>query len=74
MAYNTGEVPNNGIDDDKNGYVDDYAGYTFVSNPRGTTTVSDHGTHVSGIIAADSTKGYIKGMAPQAKLIPAPFI
>jgi subtilisin family serine protease len=74
IAYNTGETPNNGVDDDHNGYVDDYAGYTFISSPSADSTVSDHGSHVSGIIAADSTKGYIKGMAPQAKIIPAPFI
>lgn len=74
IAYNTAEIPNNGIDDDNNGLIDDYAGYTFISEPSGSTKVSEHGTHVSGIIAADPSKGYIKGMAPQAKLIPAPFI
>lgn len=74
IAYNTGEIPNNGIDDDHNGLVDDYAGYSFISDPSADPNGSDHGTHVSGIIAADSTKGYIKGMAPQAKLVPAPFI
>jgi subtilisin family serine protease len=50
----------------------DYEGKSFISNPTGTT--SDHGTHVAGIIAADHTTGYIKGMAPKAKLLPAPFI
>lgn len=74
IAYNTGEVPGNGVDDDHNGFVDDYAGYSFISDPTPGAPVSEHGTHVSGIIAADSTKGYMKGMAPQAKLIPAPFI
>jgi len=74
IAYNTGEIPNNGVDDDHNGYVDDYAGYSFITNPTTGITPSKHGTHVSGIIAADSSKGYIKGMAPQAKIIPAPFI
>ncbi|RYZ84393.1 MAG: alkaline serine protease, partial [Proteobacteria bacterium] len=74
IALNTREIPNNGIDDDGNGFVDDYTGYTFISNPSSGSTQSDHGTHVSGIIAGDSTKGYIRGMAPQAKLIPAPFI
>ncbi|WP_413289431.1 S8 family peptidase [Bdellovibrio sp. HCB337] len=74
IDYNTAEIPGNGIDDDKNGYIDDYAGFTFISNPGTGTAVSDHGTHVAGIIAADSTKGYVKGMAPQAKIVPAPFI
>ncbi len=74
IAYNTGDIPGNGLDDDLNGYVDDYAGYSFISNPGKNGKVSDHGTHVSGIIAAEHSKGYIKGMAPQAKIIPAPFI
>ena len=74
IAYNTKEIPGNGIDDDGNGYIDDYAGYTFISNPSTGSTLSDHGSHVSGIIAADHTKGLIKGIAPQAKIIPAPFI
>ncbi|MBC7370881.1 MAG: S8 family serine peptidase [Bdellovibrionaceae bacterium] len=74
IAYNTSEIPGNGIDDDGNGYVDDYAGYTFISNPSTDAALSDHGSHVSGIIAADHAKGYIKGIAPQAKIVPAPFI
>lgn len=74
IAYNTADIPGNGWDDDLNGYVDDYSGYNFISPSSGTETASDHGTHVSGIIAADHNRGPIKGMAPQAKIIPAPFI
>lgn len=29
---NPGEIPGNGIDDDKNGYVDDYFGWNFLGN------------------------------------------
>jgi subtilisin family serine protease len=74
IAYNTADIPGNGVDDDLNGYVDDYAGYSFISNPGKNGTLSNHGTHVSGIIAAEHSKGSIKGMAPEAKIIPAPFI
>ncbi|HEX7674505.1 MAG TPA: S8 family peptidase [Bdellovibrio sp.] len=74
ILINYGEVPNNGIDDDKNGYVDDYYGKSFVSNPGTTTTPSPHGTHVSGIIAADPGYGSINGTAPRAQIIPAQFI
>ncbi len=54
---NTGEIPNNHIDDDHNGYVDDVRGYDFVDNdgnpiPDTTTGVSPHGTHCAGIIGA----------------------
>lgn len=74
IAYNTGDIPGNGKDDDNNGYVDDYAGYTFIANPTNTGKVSEHGTHVSGIIAAEHSKGTVRGIAPLAKIIPAPFI
>ena len=32
---NTKEIPDNGIDDDKNGYVDDVNGWDFISNSNG---------------------------------------
>ena len=32
---NLDEIPNNGIDDDKNGYVDDVNGWNFLGNPKG---------------------------------------
>lgn len=71
IDYNTKEIPNNGEDDDGNGYVDDYAGMSFAPP---STKISPHGSHVSGIILADSTLGPTKGMAPKALLVPAPFI
>lgn len=67
-----------GVDDDHNGLIDDVYGWDFVSNsPEATSRPSsdhDHGTHVSGIILADSTLGYVQGMAPSAKLIPSSFM
>lgn len=45
------EIPNNNIDDDQNGYVDDYLGWNAYSN-NGTPGGDSHGTHVSGIVAA----------------------
>lgn len=72
IAYNTQEIPGNGIDDDGNGYIDDYDGMSFM--PPSSKPVSPHGTHVSGIIAADPSAGSMKGTAPKALIIPAPFI
>jgi len=70
---NTGEIPNNGIDDDNNGYIDDVNGWDFTddNNTVFDSSVSDlHGTHVSGIIAAkDNDKG-IRGVAPGIKIVP----
>lgn len=74
IAVNTAEVANNGVDDDRNGVVDDYYGAAFVSVPSGSDTPSSHGSHVAGIIAADHTKGSVEGIAPQAQIIPAQFI
>lgn len=53
MWRNPGEVPDNGLDDDNNGYVDDIHGYSFVEN-SGRITAHDHGTHVAGTLAATS--------------------
>ncbi len=50
---NSAEIPNNGIDDDNNGYIDDYHGYDFVGDDCDPIDDNGHGTHVSGIIAAD---------------------
>jgi len=35
MWVNRGEIPNNGIDDDKNGYVDDINGWNFLGGKNG---------------------------------------
>lgn len=38
---NPGEIPNNGIDDDGNGYVDDYYGWNFLGNKDGRNVKED---------------------------------
>ncbi|MBO6535285.1 MAG: S8 family serine peptidase [Balneolaceae bacterium] len=64
---NEDEIPDNGIDDDQNGFVDDYLGWDFWES--GTTVFnleedndpfaanSDHGTHVAGIATAEANNG-----------------
>ena len=52
MWTNPGEIPGNGVDDDGNGYVDDYYGYDFADNLPDPTDSGFHGTHVAGTIAA----------------------
>lgn len=37
MWVNADEIPDNGIDDDKNGYIDDIHGWNFLGNANGTT-------------------------------------
>jgi hypothetical protein len=48
---NTGEIPNNSVDDDGNGYVDDYDGWDPGSNSD-NISAGGHGTAVSGMIGA----------------------
>jgi hypothetical protein len=38
---NTDEVADNGIDDDKNGYVDDVHGWSFIGGPGGDVSVDN---------------------------------
>lgn len=48
---NYDEIPNNGIDDDGNGYIDDFKGWNAY-NHTGNITTNNHGTHVSGTVGA----------------------
>ena len=60
MWTNTGEIPNNGKDDDGNGYIDDIHGYNFVDNGDITWALKGddgHATHTSGTIAAVNNNG-----------------
>jgi len=70
---NTKEVPNNGKDDDENGYVDDYYGFDFGAMSVNVRPVPgqrmEHGTLTSGIVAGDGTGGMITGVAPRARLM-----
>jgi len=52
MWVNHGEIPNNGIDDDGNGYIDDVYGYDFGDNNSEPLDDYGHGTHCAGTIAA----------------------
>ncbi len=52
MWYNTAEIPNNGIDDDNNGFVDDYRGWDTGSNSDNVVDGGGHGTPVAGIVGA----------------------
>ncbi len=73
IAINTGEIPSNGIDDDKNGFVDDHKGIQ-VNAEVNIPSQNTHGTHVAGTVAADPTFGPVEGVAPKAKILPAQFI
>ena len=80
---NPGEVPDNGLDDDANGFVDDVHGWDFVdaSSLPGRGDFEDrdndpsdetgHGTHVTGIAGARGNNGVgIAGVAWYCTLMP----
>ncbi len=53
MWRNPGEISGNGVDDDGNGFIDDYYGYDFFYNDSDPTDdAGGHGTHTSGTIGA----------------------
>ena len=66
---NSGEIPNNGIDDDKNGYIDDYYGWDCVGNDKDPIDDNGHGTHVAGIIAAENNTIGTVGVAYNCKIM-----
>ena len=73
---NKKEIPNNGIDDDGNDYVDDYYGFNAVANNGNQYAfIGDpmddhgHGTHVAGVIAGVNNNIGVVGVAYGAKIM-----
>ena len=69
MWKNSGEIPDNGVDDDGNGYVDDVYGYNFVANNGDPMDDMGHGTHVAGIIGMSNNKKGGVGIAFGTKIM-----
>jgi len=84
IFINPNEIPDNGIDDDNNGYIDDWHGWDFtdaieladqalgdyLKQDNDPTDENFHGTHVSGILAADSNNNEgICGVTWNCKLL-----
>lgn len=69
---NHNEIDSNGIDDDGNGYIDDYRGWDAINNrPALTNSFISHGTHVAGIAGAIGNNGKgISGVCWGAKILP----
>ncbi|MDO8582171.1 MAG: S8 family peptidase [bacterium] len=83
LWVNNGEIPDNGIDDDHNGYVDDRMGWDFLTN-TGTPNPKfeneeegnahplnfNHGTLVAGLIAASQNNALgMSGVAPHVRIM-----
>lgn len=71
IAVNEGEIPNDGIDNDGNGVVDDYYGFNAFEVTGDPMDGMGHGTHVTGTIAAvgNNDEGVV-GVNWQAQVLP----
>jgi len=77
---NRGEFKDNGIDDDSNGFIDDFHGWNFVDNTpdpspdlksEWSEAGASHGTIVAGIIAAQgNNKRGVAGITWNAQIMP----
>ena len=66
---NADEIPDNGRDDDNNGYIDDYYGVDIISGKGNGGDTNGHGTHVAGIIAARNNNVGVLGIAYNVKIM-----
>jgi len=61
----------NGVDDDGNGYVDDFVGWDFVHNDNNPYDTNGHGTHVAGILGAKGNNDMgISGVTWDVQMMP----
>jgi subtilisin family serine protease len=72
---NPGETPDNGIDDDGNGWVDDIHGINAIVETGDPMDDNAHGTHVAGTIGAESNNSTgVAGVNWNVKMIGAKFL
>lgn len=70
--FNHNEIDTNGIDDDSNGYIDDFRGWNaFNSTGNPYNGFITHGIHVIGTAAAIANNSMgVSGVAPAFKVMP----
>jgi subtilisin family serine protease len=77
LWVNDREIPENGVDDDGNGYVDDVNGFNFASGTGDPSHVAswpghEHGSHVAGLAAAEGGNDVgVSGVMPSKARIMA---
>jgi len=75
MWTNPGEIPDDGIDNDGNGYTDDVHGWDFCNDDNDPFDDHNHGTHVAGTIGAVGNNGIgVAGVAWRVQIMALKFI
>jgi subtilisin family serine protease len=67
---NRAEVPDNGVDDDRNGLIDDVNGWDAVDDDNDPSDLNGHGTEVTGVAAAALDGAGMVGVAPTVTILP----
>jgi thermitase len=74
-VYKSGDKPNNGKDDDKNGWVDDTYGLDVIKGKGSGEDDNGHGTHVSGIVGGRGNNDVgVSGTCWSTKLLAVKFM
>lgn len=75
MWRNPREIPANGRDDDRNGFIDDVYGMNAITDSGNPLDDNGHGTHVAGIIGAvgNNARGVV-GVNWKVKMVGAKFL
>jgi thermitase len=63
-----------GVDDDKNGYIDDVYGYNFVANTSAPLDGNGHGTHCAGVIGAVHNHLGVAGVMDDVQIMALKFL
>ncbi|MBL8029997.1 MAG: S8 family serine peptidase [Candidatus Doudnabacteria bacterium] len=67
---NLKEIPENGLDDDRNGYIDDINGWNFLDKNKNLSIQGSHGTKLAGIIAGEkNSKNGFEGVSSDAVIM-----
>jgi len=75
IFVNSREIPDNRVDDDRNGFIDDVHGWDFVNEDNNPDDDNGHGTHIAGTIAAVGNNGVgVTGVSWSARIMPLKFL
>jgi len=75
MWTNPGEIPNDGIDNDNNGYIDDMHGINAINDSGDPMDDNGHGTHVAGTIGATGNNSLgVVGVNHEVSIIGCKFL